>query len=139
MILGTATFKVNFQTLYPDVVCGFFDLVPPNGTAGGWRSSTDSCPVIEVAFRPTTPCPVIVGCGFFDFGPLATQAHTPSAPPPPVDAAEPGVQGPNGPQVVAQGPQTVVSSTGSPPAHLLSRWLMVQNLGSKVRMVRRLS
>ena len=54
VVLGAMTFKVNVNTLYPDSVSGFFDMMPRNGTPGGWRSSSDSCPVCELSLGPET-------------------------------------------------------------------------------------
>ena len=52
IVMGQAKFQANVQRLYPDVAAGWFDLVPPNGTPGSWRSSNDSCPVIEMTISP---------------------------------------------------------------------------------------
>ena len=52
IILGQVIAPCQLLTLYPGTMRGWYDLEPRNATTGDWRSSSDSCPVIEMVMEP---------------------------------------------------------------------------------------
>ena len=55
LILGQVIAKCHLPMLFPESMQGWYDLIPLNGTPGGWRSSMDSYPVIEMTMAPKQP------------------------------------------------------------------------------------